>query len=84
MTRIVYMVLAMFFVACGSVQPVPDPPVPGATCEAACARGAKLGCSWARPTELGASCLEVCANASVVPWPAECLSKADTCDVTCP
>jgi hypothetical protein len=67
------------FVACANCGT--NPPIPTqATCDAACARGAQLGCEWARPTHLGATCGAVCLNAAdKVPWNVACLSVAASC-----
>lgn len=57
-------------------------PVPSGSCQAACARGAKLNCSWAKPTPKGASCVDVCLNGEGSPssMQPDCVKNADSCD----
>lgn len=53
------------------------------TCANMCAHGADLGCSWARPTPAGASCVAVCENnqsANIAPWDLNCRSHAASCN----
>jgi hypothetical protein len=76
--RTLAFLFALAFVACAHVPPAPDPG--GATCEAVCAHGAELRCSWAEPTPQGGTCVEVCENASrVVPWNLDCLLASTEC-----
>lgn len=62
-------------------SPAPDvyaPPVPPADCERACNRLAELGCEEAEPTDGGASCAEVCANAAEH-LDLDCVVRVATC-----
>lgn len=71
-------VAAALLVSC--VTPGPVPPTPTATCASVCAHGVELGCTWAEETPKGATCEEVCENASrVVPWNLDCLAAATEC-----
>jgi hypothetical protein len=83
--------------------PAPDPwpeaaapPMPACAdsdlCCQACAVLARLGCEEARPSRLGASCMDVCKGANdtgVVPLPTGCVARASdvaavrTCGVRC-
>jgi hypothetical protein len=68
--------------ACGT-GPTPVPTT--STCATACARGAALSCIWSTPTPMGASCEQVCENASrIVPWNVACLTTAAACEESCP
>lgn len=62
-------------------SPAPDvyvPPVPPADCQRACARLAELGCEEAEPTDAGASCFDVCANARAH-LDLDCVTRVATC-----
>ena len=88
--------LLVFFGSCNGcgTTPVPNPP-PGPTpitdaapparddCDLACNRGAVLGCAWAAPTALGATCADVCRNAQyVLPWNTACIITASSCSAS--
>lgn len=75
---------AMGFQGCNHNGPVPTPTedaaAPSPSCATACARGAKLGCQYATPTPMGASCATVCENAAeTVPWDIRGLTNATIC-----
>jgi hypothetical protein len=60
----------------GSSLPCPAP----ATCATACAQGDALGCAWAAPTPMGATCQAVCDNAAqTVTWDVKALTSATSC-----
>ena len=63
---------------CATIQPVPAPTEP---CEAFCAHGDALGCSWAQPTPAGARCIDWCANTQGGPIPLDldCSARATDC-----
>jgi hypothetical protein len=68
--------LVLAFSGCATFPPVTTT----ATCETACLHGHNLGCDWATPTKMGASCLDVCENASrTVPWDVQQLTSATAC-----
>lgn len=72
--------------SCVTVPPKPTPPV-DFTCAAVCSHGAELGCVYATPTKGGASCVQVCENATAAGqmWRLSCLAAATTCDpLACP
>jgi hypothetical protein len=62
------------------VDTKPCPKPAPATCETACLHGKNLGCIWATPTPMGATCVQVCSNAALtVPWNVAALTTATTC-----
>lgn len=91
---------ALAFGLAGCPKPLPVPNGPDASdaavppgppsCATTCARGAQLGCDWARPTANGASCETVCANANRVDgplrWDLACRTRATGCNAAdlCP
>jgi hypothetical protein len=82
--------LAFLLAACahGSCAHSPAPAPSDATCASACAHGAALSCTYAKPTIGGATCEQVCKNAEAAgePWRLACLSRLQTCDdaTACP
>lgn len=74
--------LALAVAVGGGCNPVPDPPVPGATtCADVCHHGAELDCAWARATPEGTTCAEVCEHAKAgIPWRLECVVLAESCE----
>ena len=52
--------------SCHDLRPVEPGPMQPATCEAACARLAKLDCPEAQPNRAQMSCTEVCERASLL------------------
>jgi hypothetical protein len=76
------LILTLAFAGCAATCPVGTKPCPVVTptCATACANGEKLGCIWATPTPLGASCVEFCGNAGMtIPWDVAKLSTATSC-----
>jgi hypothetical protein len=87
---------ALLFVACQGCPPAPGPVVnptgPDAAaptlpvsqaCVDFCQHGTDLGCPWAQPTPMGATCGQVCANnqeAAIAPWDLACRTKASDCN----
>jgi hypothetical protein len=72
--------LAFHFLA--NVAGCPATTTSTATCAAVCAKGAEIGCVFAKPTPKGATCETVCANlqASGLPaWDLACRSTKTTC-----
>ena len=64
-------------------RPVPDPPIPPATCADVCQHMAALNCAAATPTPRGAPCAAVCENvqnSGNMTWNLNCRAKAATCD----
>ena len=61
--------------------PVPDPPGPVAdVCDQVCDHGTALGCPWAAPTALGATCGDTCRSANtILPWNTACIISAASC-----
>jgi hypothetical protein len=59
----------------------PDPPGPVVdVCDQACDRGTSLGCTWAAPTTLGATCGDTCRSAkTILPWNTACIITAVSC-----
>jgi len=79
MTR--WLLLAVAVSACGHVQP--DVPVTTDACEAACTRGAELGCAWAYPTADGVPCEQVCEDTEATGWTSMhpgCVAQAESCE----
>ena len=70
--------LALLLAGCATIQPVPAPTEP---CEAFCAHGSALGCSWSQPTPAGAPCTAWCQNTQDGPIPLDlaCSSRAQDC-----
>jgi hypothetical protein len=53
------------------------------TCAQVCARGAALGCEFAKPTPKGATCTTVCENlatSGLPAWDLACMAQAQTCE----
>lgn len=76
------LILAFALAGCAATCPVDSKPCPVVTptCATACAKGEKLGCAWATPTPLGATCEEFCENAGItVPWDVAKLTSATSC-----
>lgn len=77
------MLLAALAAAQCNPSPAPPPkPLPGEfTCADACENLRRLGCASAAPTPHGATCVEVCENASAspAPLPVACIVRADSC-----
>jgi hypothetical protein len=74
--------LMIALAGCATTQcPVGATPCPAVfTCETACLHGHSLGCDWATPTPMGATCLDVCNNAAhAVPWNVQKLTEATEC-----
>jgi len=79
---------AFLFALCISCRPAPVPtpnPVGAPTCKDVCARLADLKCEAAKPTPEGATCEDVCKNAtsadSPIAWNLGCRRDAGTCAV---
>lgn len=76
--------LVVLLVACAQVPIVPvEPTPPTATCSDVCARGAELGCEFARPTDGGVGCVDVCENvqrSGIIEWDLACRASAPSCD----
>lgn len=65
-----------------ATTPAPTPAAGAATCETACAHLEQLGCSAAKPTPRGATCVEVCRNVEdsmIVDYGEACVTTAPTC-----
>lgn len=81
MTRLVLVVMAL--ASCGEIKPKPTPiPNDGSTCADVCQHGDALHCDWAKPTQHGATCLDVCFNANEggpIRWDLTCRVHAPTC-----
>jgi len=79
--------VASIVISCSPLDPVApslkDLDTRGPSCSSACDHQVQLGCDVGRPTPSGASCQEVCANAtsSGYDWPLQCLDSALECDV---
>ena len=76
------LILTFFTTLTGCPAPLPVLPPSPTTCAGICARGAALGCTFAKPTPKGATCETVCLNllASDLPmWNLSCRSMAASC-----
>lgn len=67
------------------VGPTSDASAPGG-CAALCQHRSQLGCSTAAPTAAGATCLDVCRNATdpagPIQWDLVCRTGATDCNET--
>jgi hypothetical protein len=75
------LLIAASVVACHP-RPPDVPPEVLTACEAACARGAELGCVFALPTPGGVRCVQVCRDTEATGWttmPPACIAHASSC-----
>ena len=80
--KTITILLTLALAGCATTQcPTGATPCPSpATCETACLHGHNLGCEYATPTPMGATCLDVCNNAAqTVPWDVQALTEAASC-----
>lgn len=71
-------ILAICLAGCATCgQPNQEP----ADCRGVCARGAGMGCEWAKPLADGATCVQVCESANtILPWNTACVNASTTCE----